>query len=447
MVDRAKDTEQLLLLLSLAQVQDAPTVRRLFSESLAEMFPGHSFAIVEGGASESDGDSVMVPVGTSRRAFGALRVHPALDEEDAAVTVRNLTAMLGVLLENLAQRDELRRRAEQTEALLSNIVRKLPVLVYVYDPERHETVYQNAADPSDGEDRSPGWASQGPPHLTGRYGPDAEETVARHLERISAAGPGEVVSLEFSTTTETDGTRWLLTHDTPYAPEGDPRRYILGACVDVTTTRSQADALRETIAQRDVLLNEVHHRVKNNMQIIVSLLNLQEDALPLHEAGDVFAQVRNRVAAMALVHEQLYHSATLSAIDVRPYLSNLISTVRQSYERPDSPWHIRVSCDPLQLGLEQSIPFGLLVTELVSNAFKHADGPAPELHIAVRESGDGAVELRVCDNGPGMEADAARRGVGIGLTLVDSLVKQLEAEVARVVDRGTHWTIRFRVPT
>lgn len=443
MIENVKDTEQLLLLLSLSQVQDAGTVRRIFAESMAEMFPGHGFSIVDADEAETGEDALEVPVATIRRRFGMLRVTPGFDEPARLSAVRNLTAMLGVLLENLAQRDELRRRAEQTEALLSNIVRKLPVLVYVFDPDRGETVYQNVADPGDRDPQSLTWAVDGPPHLTGRFDPEARDAVACHLQRLSAAQPGEVVSLEFRTLDESEDHRWLLSHDTLYAAEPDRPHCILGACVDITAARKQAEDLRETVTQRDLLLNEVHHRVKNNMQIIVSLLNLQQDVLPDHRGADVFVQVRNRVTAMALVHEQLYHSTTLSAIDVRPYLGNLVSIVRQSYESPDSRWRIAVSCDDLRLGLDESIPFGLLVTELVSNALQHAGGAAPKLTVSVRATEERMVELEVGDNGPGISDETLAHRTGMGLTLVDGLVQQLDGVITHDGESGTRWRIRF----
>ena len=283
---------------------------------------------------------------------------------------------------------------------------------------------------------------------------DAQDVRRRFCELLEQAFPGHRFTI--LNVAEPEENEQDTDEDALKLPVASPRHRfgvlraspVMDNEVDVTTIRNLAAILAvllENLARRDVLLNEVHHRAKNNMQIILSLLNLQEDVCSAPESEKTFTQIRSRITAMALVHEQLCHSDTMSTISVRPYLGDLISSLRQSYERPGSRWRFAVSCDDLTLGLEQCVPFGLLVTELVSNALKHADGQAPELHISVREEADATVRFEVGDNGPGIPDHNTNGLTGIGLTLVDSLVRQLGGEVERESAGGTRWSIRFRV--
>jgi len=208
---------------------------------------------------------------------------------------------------------------------------------------------------------------------------------------------------------------------------------------------AMVETLRAAIDEKSVLLQEVHHRVKNNMQIISSLLSLQEANEDSVEHGGVFVQTRNRVGAMALVHEQLYQSHTLTALSVCPYVQDLVVHIRQSYERPGSAWQIAVECEEIELSLDRSIPLGLIITELVSNAFKYAESENPTLRVAIRRDREypGTVELEVRDGGVGFTPEDLHADKGLGLTLVDSLVKQLHGSRTVVVENGTRWLVRF----
>lgn len=205
------------------------------------------------------------------------------------------------------------------------------------------------------------------------------------------------------------------------------------------------ETLRTAIDEKNILLREVHHRVKNNMQIISSLLSLQEEEGAGGSYEEVFVQVRNRVGAMALVHEQLYQAETLSVLAVRPYLEDLVVHVLRSYERLEAGWRVTVECDDINLNLDRSIPLGLIVTELVSNALKYAESPSPELHVSVRggNEADERLELVVRDNGPGIPPLDQIPGRGLGLTLVEGLVSQLGGEITVSREGGTRWVVRF----
>jgi two-component sensor histidine kinase len=214
--------------------------------------------------------------------------------------------------------------------------------------------------------------------------------------------------------------------------------------------RSKAD-LHSALTQREVLIKEVHHRVKNNLAIITSLLTMQARQIMNEESRRAFEDSRNRVMAMALVHEKLYQSEDLREINVRDYLKTLLSRLLESHGGCRGGGScLEVDADVSPMGLDTLIPCGLVVNELVTNALKHAftDGPGPGGRISVTmKSASGRVTLTVEDNGVGLPKDVDPATAGtLGLQIVESIAGQLEADLA--IDRtgGTRFTLTFTDP-
>ena len=215
------------------------------------------------------------------------------------------------------------------------------------------------------------------------------------------------------------------------------------------------ERLRATVDEKQVLLQEIHHRVKNNLQIVTSILNLQEGSVRDAESEQVFAQLRHRVASMAMIHEQLYRSENLSSVAMGPYVDDLVRQLRSSYDDPGAPWQIETALDDLRLDLNRAIPLGLIVTELVSNSLKYGGPENHQRHLSVRlsaheipaeQGGENHVSLIVRDNGPGMDPALWEKSTGLGLTLVKSLAQQLKATVELSSGDGTRWRIDFVAP-
>ncbi len=206
--------------------------------------------------------------------------------------------------------------------------------------------------------------------------------------------------------------------------------------------------LRASLEEKTVLLREVHHRVKNNLQIISSLLNLQAGELSDGSLCSTFAEIQNRVLAMSLVHEQLYLSDDMTSIDFRDFLEELVRKL--GYMSTSVRVESEVDAEPIPLCLDQSIPCGLLANELITNVYKHAFAGRDRgrLFVRLRSDPDGMVMLTVQDDGIGIpEATSLETRTSIGMTLVRLLSEQLGG-VARTEsgdpDRpGTRITIRF----
>ncbi len=225
---------------------------------------------------------------------------------------------------------------------------------------------------------------------------------------------------------------------------------LVTATIRDITERKEADTqLRESLEEKEVLLKEIHHRVKNNLQVVASLLALQSSALQDPLAREAFEESRNRVKSMALVHETLYQSGTLSAIDFAAYLDRLGKDVFQSYGHQGGRITLEVDVDPVPLDVEMAVHMGLLVNELVSNALKHAFAGRKEGVVQVRftrgpvHGGTGLI-LTVSDNGIGLPETPAEGGAPtLGIHLVEALAQQLSGSVEVIRDPGTTFTIRI----
>jgi two-component system, sensor histidine kinase PdtaS len=220
---------------------------------------------------------------------------------------------------------------------------------------------------------------------------------------------------------------------------------ILVAVVDISARKEAEQRLRAAYAEKEVLLKEVYHRVKNNLQIVSALISLQAKNVPEQAARDALARGEARIHSMALVHEQLYQSQNLATLDVSGYITTLVSHLSSQFIEPA---HIRVECDAIALGMDQAIPCGLIITELVTNACRHAfvDGRHGEIAVRLRQAGDGWATLEVSDNGVGLpEGIELAQHDSFGWVLVQSLAQQLGGGVSVRREHGTAVQLRFPV--
>lgn len=213
--------------------------------------------------------------------------------------------------------------------------------------------------------------------------------------------------------------------------------------------RKRADMqLRASLSEKEVLIKEIHHRVKNNLQIISSLLNLQSPNLQDPITLAQFQDSQNRIRTMALIHESLYRSDDMAQIDLGPYLRDLTSHLLASYQTQRSGVALKVETDDIHLDIDTAIPCGLIVNELVSNALKRAfpNGREGEIKVEMRCNGSGQYLLVVGDDGAGMPGSVDHRTTSsLGLQLVNSLTRQLDGTV-EVQSPGTRFAICFPNP-
>lgn len=213
----------------------------------------------------------------------------------------------------------------------------------------------------------------------------------------------------------------------------------------IRTLKTERDRLAASLGEKDTLLKEVHHRVKNNLQVIASLLRLQADGIGDPRLTAALMESQNRVESMALVHEQLYETEDLREVDLARHASLLALNLVHSYTVDEGRISWNVSIEPVPLAVDRAIPAGLILNELISNAFKHAfpGGRQGSLSIEGRRRG-GSVVLEVRDDGVGMPegADPARPK-SLGLEIVAILTRQLKGTFEIEGDCGALFRVTF----
>lgn len=276
--------------------------------------------------------------------------------------------------------------------------------------------------------------------------PDDREAFIAFQKNVMATGaPGE---LECRSFVKGGAIRWIQILVRPILDPGTRAvTAIIGAVKDISERKKAEQRIKASLAEKETLLKEIHHRVKNNLQIITSLLGLQaryqnDDALVRQ-----FGEAQHRIRSMALVHEKLYRSDDFARINFKSYITHLADEV-MSGSSFAAPIRIRIDIEDIHVSIDQAVPCGLIVNELLTNAIKYAfpDGScaSPEISILFRCREGNAAELVVGDNGVGVPAGVEMgKTESLGLSLVPILAQQLRGTVVLDRSHGSTFTITF----
>jgi hypothetical protein len=256
--------------------------------------------------------------------------------------------------------------------------------------------------------------------------------------------------------------RWIWSQAEPFRlPAGGTLWYGFNA--EITERKRAEEQIQDSLREKEVLLQEIHHRVKNNLQIVSALLTMQSDQAEDSKMDEIFSKSQNRIRTIALVHEKLYRSHSLSEIAFDEYVSALTNDLLYSHGVAADRIAVKFEMESILLSIEKAVPLGLIINELVTNALKHAfpEGRRGEIRIELRgrrtakfigaktESGKlsyvSHCEVIVADNGVGLPADfAGRKNKSMGMTLVEMLARQLNATLQISTTPGAEF--RFQIP-
>lgn len=225
--------------------------------------------------------------------------------------------------------------------------------------------------------------------------------------------------------------------------------YSLVIMKDITDKKQSEEQIKASLKEKDTLLHEIQHRVKNNLTVISSLLSLQARRVKGQTAKSVLQDSQNKVQAMSIIHEILYRSDSLSSIDMEEYFSRLVGSIIQSYGDIQNRVTSKIAAKNIRIGVETATPLGLIVNELVTNALKYAfpENNSGEILIRLASENENSYELIVADNGIGFSQEVdLRNSDTLGLRLIKTMVEdQLEGTLDIESDKGTSCRIKFCV--
>lgn len=216
---------------------------------------------------------------------------------------------------------------------------------------------------------------------------------------------------------------------------------------DITDSKTTQENLLVSVREKEILLKEIHHRVKNNLQIISSLLSLQADYIMDPDDLNVFKNSQTQILSMAAIHEKLYQSGNFSNINMKDFLEDMVHQLQCFYGKMNSKVDIIIAVENIAVSIEFAIPLSMLINEIVTNALKYAfpDGRG-EIYIGFSKIGDDTHSLILYDNGTGFVQDAGVHGKRtFGLTLIDTLVSQLNGSMTRKTENGTRYDIVIKM--
>jgi len=282
--------------------------------------------------------------------------------------------------------------------------------------------------------------------LPATFGPEALATFAQELCALADGKThfeAETVTIAASGRRNAVGVRL---HVIPGYEKSWAR--VAVSLFDLTAYKESEHRLRESLREKNVLLSEVHHRVKNNLQIVSSLLNLQGSNLEQPQARRAFAEARSRIQSIALVHEKLYQSPNLSHVSFTDYTSELLNALNHAQAGSTRGIALELRGDAVELNTDVAITCGLILNELVTNALKYAfpEGRRGAIVVEIRQTAPNTIALSVRDDGVGLPHEVDTKApASVGLSLVTALASQLDAELAVKRDPGTEFRLDFQV--
>jgi PAS domain S-box-containing protein len=253
---------------------------------------------------------------------------------------------------------------------------------------------------------------------------------------------GFVTDKEVSMITKSGKERIVLVSFKLYPEE----EYFEGTILDLTKRKQLEEQVKKSLQEKNMLLKEIHHRVKNNLMIISSLLNLQSSYIKDKQALDVFTESQNRARSMALIHEKLYKSTDLKRIDFGEYINSLSRELVHTYSSNSCIIKLKTNVEPISLDINTAVPLGLIINELVTNSLTHAfpESKLGEINVDFH-SKDNHYEFIIKDNGIGFPEDLDFRNTdSLGLQMVTNLTNQIDGEIELNNSKGTEFKIKFQ---
>ncbi len=361
-----------------------------------------------------------------------------------AAAFNSMTRQLNLVLQRLENRIHEIRRTEfslrKANTRMQILIDNSPNAVVLQDREGTIELWSKAAE------SIYGWKSA---EVLGKslpiIPPENMEDYFRFLQEIVELKK-KVINRELECIRK-DGQRiWISLSVTPLEDDSGAVYGVMNIVSDITDQKKAREQIETSLREKEVLLKEIHHRVKNNMQIISSMLSLQEDSIDDQGMKGVYQAGQQRIQSMGLIHEQLYMSDDLSRIDFSRYVESLSQYLFQSFDQDTAGIQFISDIAPVALSIETAVPCGLIINELLTNSMKHAFHGQSEkkIWIEMKKEAGNSVALTIGDNGIGMpSAEVSGKRSSLGLILVRELVLQLHGSLEYRESQGTVFHIVF----
>ena len=385
--------------------------------------------------------------------------------------VRSITAAMGQLaagnlsagVGDLNRKDEIGAMARAVEVFRENAIEKLRAEQALKESEEnYRTIFDTANDAFFIHDLNTGQILDVNQKMCEMYGYTIEESrridvedlskgvspysQKEAMEWIQKAVDGIPQIFEWRARDKDGNLFWVEVNLKRITIGNDDR--LLAIVRDITERKTADEKIIASLREKEVLLREIHHRVKNNMQVITSLLRLQSDKIKDQQYADMFQESQERIRSMALIHEKLYQSKDLSRVDFNEYIKSLINSLFRSYGIDTGRIVTKLNVEDVSIRLDHAIPCGLIINELVSNSLKYAfpEDRKGEISVTLRSITKDEIELRVSDDGIGIPEDLNIRNTdSLGLELVIILAEdQLGGKIELDRTGGTTFRILFK---
>ncbi len=379
----------------------------------------------------------LVPIYDADRIYGLVHLADTREDRvplDMVKVLENTTKHLGTAIQRVATAEALQKE----KSLSEDYINSLPGLFYVFDEQQFVRWNQEW-------ETVTGYSSN---ELGEMYGTDFFEGSDRALiaDRMKAVFIEGTAEADATLVTK-DGRR-IPYYFTGSRKEIGGRNHLVGLGINITERRKAEEQIAASLEEKEVLLREIHHRVKNNMQVIVSLLRMHSRRIDDERLQKIFDDCRDRINAMSLIHEALYQSENLAQIDLQDYVGKLCQNLSQAYSTSGNGITVTVDGSTTALDIDQGVAVGMVISELISNAFLHAFplGNGGMVSVSLSHLKGREIELIVQDNGQGLPPEIdILNPPSLGLRLVAAAVtRELGGSLEVERDGGTRVIIRFK---
>jgi len=271
------------------------------------------------------------------------------------------------------------------------------------------------------------------------------ESSKRFERQLKGAFKGNQAHLEVQLTTMDKEDVWMELFMVPIMNANSEVEEVSCIAFESTDKKRIEHQVSQSLKEKETLLQEIHHRVKNNLQIISSILNLQSSYVKDENSLGILKESQNRIRSMSFIHERLYLNKTFGSVEMRDYISGLVSQLIYSYSINREQVQLDMKMDEVILSLDQAIPCGLIINEIVSNSLKYAfpNGRKGKIEVSVKEKGE-RLAVYIGDDGIGIDGEVdIEASETLGMQLIFSLTEQLDGDIEFSSEKGTKYLITF----